>query len=145
MADLKNQTNQRNELWRRIRFNHGINLTDSSIKTIESFFHESIKASIYHVGMYRVINVVFAVLFMAGWIIFRNDGIVQWFVPVMFIGFMFYNIAHVLMNYIQYKRSEPEPVNYEPTSDLKTVTPKPVAHKPSEYKENGKHQANVRP
>ncbi len=132
---------QRNELWRRVRFQHGIRLTSHSIETIESFFHESIKTSIYHVGMYRVINVVFAVLFMAGWAIFRNMEIVQWFVPVMFMGFILYNITHVLMNYISYKRiKEPTPV-----TDIPVVDPTHVPHDPSEYTDKFKGQSDVRP
>jgi Na+-translocating ferredoxin:NAD+ oxidoreductase RnfD subunit len=105
---MQNIKNQRNELWCRLRYKHGIHLSDPSIKTIESFFQDSIKSSIYHVGMYRVINVVFAVLMLAGWILLNNTPMIRWFIPCFFVLFLLYNIIHLLVNYVTYKRIKTE-------------------------------------
>lgn len=114
---MSRNQNPRSELKRRLRYGHQILMTETAMDTIEQFYHENIKGSIYHVGMYRAINIVFSVLVLAGMIIFWNHPeTVQMFITGSIVVLIVYNVIHLLVNVFQYKTiKEPEPFDEIPS------------------------------
>lgn len=82
----------------KFRGNHKIELTNEQLEDIDVVYRGIEKDFIYHVGIYRLINVcLFFVLFVIS--IFTAKF---WFCVLLFIFFV-YNIIHLYRTYRQYK------------------------------------------
>lgn len=117
----KRNPNPRFELYRRLRYQHGFRLTPNAMDTIEQFYSHNIKGSIFHVGMYRAINVVLAILILAITLVLWKTPVGPWVIPVTMAVFIVYNAIHMVINFIQYKNVEgPTPfedMNPNPNGD----------------------------
>lgn len=108
----KNVNYQRLEFHQLMKYHHQMNFTENEIKTVESFFHESIKATIKKVMVFRFINIVTALFGLAGWVFLRNTENFKWMVLGMLAFFAVYNFAHIILNSFQYSKIK-SPGKYE--------------------------------
>lgn len=119
---MSRKTHPRFELYRRLKYQHQIRMSPNAMDTVEQFYHDNIKGSIFHVGMYRVINIVFTVLILTGIVIFWNDPVLIWFITITMVAFLIYNGIHLVINAIQYKTiKDPEPFEQIPTNEPTTA------------------------
>ena len=87
-----------------LKMQHGINLTDPQLDTIEEIYFESHKSKITTLMFYRSINFTIGLIGIIFFIFMRNVPEKKWFFLVFVVCFAVYNLAHVIQDYFRYKR-----------------------------------------
>jgi hypothetical protein len=90
-------------VYRNMQAKHGIKLSEDQLDTIEEIYVLDKKQNIFKMGIYRLINAVFAFFFGIILLIFRNKEFTKWmFIGMMFI-FLVYNIIQIWNTYLEHK------------------------------------------
>lgn len=91
-------------LHRHFRLVYGVTLTQAQLDDIHDFYHQARKDMVKQVGYYRFVNMMLGVIVTILWLIFAENPWGSWFFLILSAFFIFYNMIHAGINYVQYKR-----------------------------------------
>lgn len=102
MAD----THERFLVWKRLRDEHDVNLSEKQLDTVDDIYFESSRHTVFKIGVYRFINFVIGSIFTIvafGFAMANETCFNQWFFFTMWIVFSIYNLIHCVKNVFDYK------------------------------------------
>lgn len=89
-----------------VKKNTGIELTEEQLVIIENVYIKDRRFAIFRVGMFRLINVFFSVIFLFIFFWFRETEFAKWLFVGMMMVFCIYNLIHLWNNIVDYKTTK---------------------------------------
>lgn len=96
-------------VWRRLRFNHGLNLNKAQLEEIDEVYMKYHLENKFNVRMYRAINGVIGCSMLFGYFILLLVGyrdFAEYYFVFLWIVFILYNFTHLIFDRINELREE---------------------------------------